>query len=74
VGREEEIATADGGIVDKLKGRVKEALGALRDDDEMKREGQIDQKAGDAKGKADELVDKARDVASGEKDSDERRS
>ncbi len=40
---------------DEAKGRAKEAVGALKGDPELKREGKIDQAAGHAK----ESVDKA---------------
>ena len=36
---------------DELKGRTKEAVGDLTDNDDLKREGQRDQAAGDAKSK-----------------------
>lgn len=45
---------------DELKGRAKEAAGALTDDEDLKREGETDQKAGKIKKKADEAVDKVR--------------
>jgi uncharacterized protein YjbJ (UPF0337 family) len=48
------------GKSDEMKGRVKEAAGALTDDDKMKREGKIDQAAGKTKQAADKVVDKAK--------------
>jgi uncharacterized protein YjbJ (UPF0337 family) len=48
-------AVSGGG--DKTKGRIKEAVGDLTDDDELKREGKIDQ----ASGKVKETVDKVKD-------------
>jgi uncharacterized protein YjbJ (UPF0337 family) len=42
---------------DDLKGRVKEAAGDLTDDDDLKREGQVDQ----GKGKVKDAVDKVGD-------------
>jgi uncharacterized protein YjbJ (UPF0337 family) len=45
------------GEMDKAKGRVKEAAGALTDDEDTKREGRADQAAGDMK----EKVGKAKD-------------
>ena len=45
------------GESDEAKGRVKEAVGALTDDDEMKRRGKIDKAAGKAK----DVVDKAKE-------------
>ena len=46
---------------DELKGRTKEAAGALADDDDLKREGKRDQAAGEAKGKLREAEDWAED-------------
>jgi len=34
------------GNIDEVKGRVKEALGALTDDDKLKKEGRIDRAKG----------------------------
>ena len=54
---------------DQAKGRVKEAVGVLTDDDKLKAEGKSDQNAGDAKkfindvaDKAEHLVDKVKDA------------
>ena len=54
---------------DQAKGRIKEAAGALTDDDRLKSEGKADQAAGDAKkfvndvaDKAEEIVDKVKDA------------
>lgn len=56
------------GQIDDLKGRAKEAAGALTDDDDLRNEGKTDQAAGSAKDKivkaadwADDKVDQARD-------------
>ena len=46
--------------VDKAKGRVKEAVGALTDDPSLKREGRVDQAAGKVKEKAGQVVDKVK--------------
>ncbi len=54
------------GLLDKVKGRVKEAAGSLLDDDELKRTGRADQKAGQAKEKAEEVVDKAKEAVTGD--------
>lgn len=43
---------------DKAKGRAKEAVGDLTDDDEMKREGKADQASGKVKGAVDDVKDK----------------
>ena len=47
---------------DEMKGRMKEAAGDLTDDDELKREGKADRIGGTVKEKANEVVDKAKDV------------
>ncbi|MDQ1415773.1 MAG: hypothetical protein QOF81_1386, partial [Acidimicrobiaceae bacterium] len=40
---------------DDLKGRAKEAVGDLTDDDDMKREGKIDRATGSVKDKVDDV-------------------
>lgn len=50
------------GKADELKGRTKEAAGALTGDDDLKREGKVDRAAGGAKEKLDDAVDKVRDA------------
>ncbi len=52
------------GKSDELKGRVKEAAGALTDDKKLKREGQVDQAAGKIKQKVEKVIDKVRDKIS----------
>ena len=47
------------GSADEAKGRVKESLGALTDDDKLRKEGTIDR----AKGQVKDVVDKAADRA-----------
>jgi uncharacterized protein YjbJ (UPF0337 family) len=51
-----------GGKTDELKGRVKEAAGALTGDEKLKREGQLDQAVGKVKQKADQMIDKVKDA------------
>jgi uncharacterized protein YjbJ (UPF0337 family) len=51
------------GTVDEVKGRVKEAAGALAGDEELKREGRIDQLVGKVKQMINDLVDKAKAIA-----------
>jgi uncharacterized protein YjbJ (UPF0337 family) len=48
--------------MDEAKGRMKEAAGDLTDDDDMKREGKADRMGATVKEKANEVVDKAKDV------------
>jgi uncharacterized protein YjbJ (UPF0337 family) len=50
------------GTTDKAKGRLKEAAGALTDDDELRREGKLDQASGKVKETAEKLIDKVRDT------------
>jgi len=46
---------------DDLKGRVKEAAGDLTDNDDLKREGKIDQATGKVKDVVDDVADKFKD-------------
>ena len=57
-----------GDRTDQMKGRVKEAVGDLTDDDDLKLDGKTDrlageakEKVGDATSKVEEVIDKARD-------------
>ena len=43
---------------DDLKGRVKEAAGDLTGDDDLQREGKVDQATGKAKDVVDDVADK----------------
>jgi uncharacterized protein YjbJ (UPF0337 family) len=47
---------------DQVKGRVKEAVGDVTDNDKLKHEGHADRLAGDAKEKVEEVIDKAKDA------------
>ncbi len=47
--------------VDEAKGRAKEAIGDLTDDDDMKREGKVDKVAGKAKDAIENVKDKVQD-------------
>lgn len=49
-----------GGKTDELKGRVKEAAGALTGDEDLKREGQVDQTAGKIKQAVEKVVDRVK--------------
>lgn len=55
------------GTIDKAKGRVKEAAGALSDDDELREEGRIDQVAGKVKDAAEKVVDKVKQAVRGDR-------
>ena len=46
------------GKKDEVKGRIKEAAGAITDNDELRREGKIDQAAGKVKQAAEKVVEK----------------
>jgi uncharacterized protein YjbJ (UPF0337 family) len=55
------------GTTDKIKGRVKEAVGALTNDQKLRNEGKLDQTMGKIKPTVEQVVDKAKDaVKSGE--------
>jgi uncharacterized protein YjbJ (UPF0337 family) len=48
--------------IDEAKGRAKEATGDLTDDDDLKREGQLDQAGANVKKKVDEGVDRVKEA------------
>ena len=50
------------GKTDELKGRVKEAAGALTGDKKLKQEGRTDQAVGHAKQTTDKIIDKVKDA------------
>jgi uncharacterized protein YjbJ (UPF0337 family) len=47
---------------DQAKGKLKEAVGDLTDDEKLKNEGKADQLVGDAKGVVQDVADKADEV------------
>jgi uncharacterized protein YjbJ (UPF0337 family) len=51
-----------GGKTDKIKGRIKEAVGALTDNDTLKREGQRDQAVGEVKDAAESAAEKVKNT------------
>ena len=53
------------GKTDKIKGRVKEAAGAITGNDKLRREGKIDQAVGKTKEAVDKVVDKTKKVIEG---------
>jgi uncharacterized protein YjbJ (UPF0337 family) len=57
-----------GSTTDKIKGRVKEAVGVLTDNDRLKREGQTDQVVGEVKEAAEKVKDKVERVVEKVKD------
>ena len=50
------------GTADDLKGRVKEAAGDLTGDDDLKREGKVDQATATLKDKVGDVSDKLKDA------------
>jgi uncharacterized protein YjbJ (UPF0337 family) len=50
------------GTGEEMKGRAKEAVGDLTDDDDLKAEGKADQASGKAKNVIENVKDKAEDV------------
>jgi uncharacterized protein YjbJ (UPF0337 family) len=50
-----------GDKADEMKGRAKEAVGDLTDNDKLKREGKVDRATSTVKDKVEDTVDKVRD-------------
>jgi uncharacterized protein YjbJ (UPF0337 family) len=50
------------GTSDQVKGRIKEAAGALTNDKQLKKEGKLDQATGKVKNAVDKSIDKATSV------------
>jgi uncharacterized protein YjbJ (UPF0337 family) len=55
------------GKADEIKGRVKEAAGAVTDNDKLRREGKIEQATGKTKQAVEKVVDKAKDAVEGKR-------
>jgi uncharacterized protein YjbJ (UPF0337 family) len=55
------------GTTDDAKGRLKEAAGALTDDDSLKNEGKVDQATGTIKDKVGDAADKVKDLVNGDR-------
>jgi uncharacterized protein YjbJ (UPF0337 family) len=53
---------ADGGSIDKGKGRLKEAAGDLTDDQSLKNEGKVDKASGGLKNTIGDAADKVKDA------------
>lgn len=51
-----------GETFDEMKGRAKEAAGDLTDDNDLKREGKIDQATSEVKEKVGDIADKVKDA------------
>jgi uncharacterized protein YjbJ (UPF0337 family) len=52
------------GTTDKIKGRAKEAIGAVTNDKRLKNEGKVDQASGAIKDGIEKVVNREKDVAS----------
>ncbi|MBW8827396.1 MAG: CsbD family protein [Acidobacteria bacterium] len=50
------------GNMDQAKGKIKQAAGDLTDDEDLEREGKVDELAGDVKDKASDAVDRVKDA------------
>ena len=50
------------GKFDEAKGRAKKAVGELTDDDDLKREGEVDRASGSVKDKVGDVADKVKDT------------
>jgi uncharacterized protein YjbJ (UPF0337 family) len=50
------------GDVDTAKGRLKKAAGDLTDDDELRREGKVDEASGAVKDKVGDAADRVKDA------------
>jgi uncharacterized protein YjbJ (UPF0337 family) len=61
------------GKADELKGRVKEAAGAITDDNHLRREGKLDQAAGKAKQAVEKAADKVKDATERAKEAIQRK-
>jgi uncharacterized protein YjbJ (UPF0337 family) len=56
------------GGIDETKGRIKEAVGELTDDEDLKHEGDIDKASGKVKEMTEHVADKARDAVRKKRD------
>jgi uncharacterized protein YjbJ (UPF0337 family) len=54
------------GKAEEIKGRVKEAAGAMTNDERLKQEGKIDQASGKIKQATEHVINKVRDAAKGD--------
>ena len=50
------------GKVDEVKGRVKEAAGAIADNDRLRQEGKVDQAKGKVKQKIEQVAERVKNV------------
>ena len=54
------------GEAEEIKGRVKESVGIMTDDERLKHEGKVDQASGKIKKTAEKVVNKVRDAVKGD--------
>ena len=54
------------GKAEEIKGRVKESVGIMTDDERLKHEGKVDQASGKIKKTAEKVVNKVRDAVKGD--------
>ena len=57
------------GMLEQVKGRIKEAAGVLTGDRRLAREGQLDQVVGKVKGQAARMVDRVKSALTGNRPS-----
>jgi len=55
------------GKAEEVKGRIKEAAGAVTDNDKLRREGKVEQAAGKTKQAVEKVVDKVKDAVEGKR-------
>jgi uncharacterized protein YjbJ (UPF0337 family) len=58
------------GTTDTAKGRLKQAAGDLTGDDELRREGKVDEASGTVKDKVGDAADKVKDILHNDRDHD----
>jgi len=54
------------GKAEEIKGRVKESVGIMTNDERLKHEGKVDQASGKIKKTAEKVVNKVRDAVKGD--------
>ena len=54
------------GKAEEIKGRVKESVGVMTNDERLKDEGKVDQAAGKIKQTAEKVINKVRDAVKGD--------
>jgi uncharacterized protein YjbJ (UPF0337 family) len=62
--QEKEIAVS--GKAEEIKGRVKEAVGVVTNDEKLKQEGKVDQASGKIKQATEKVVNQVRDAVKGD--------